>query len=97
MNSESTDYIAQTLGSYEWLSKNEDALKDLFPETWIHFANINTLQLMLKLKILGVDYKTEDQLGRILVILEKVRIVIRDGLFIRRNPNKIFPSKLTSK
>lgn len=93
MDEEHLKALVPTLGNYDWLTKNEDALKNLFPETWTHTANLQVLPLMWNLKMLGVEYSNNDQLAQVLMMLEKFRIVVRDGALIRRNPNRLFPVK----
>lgn len=79
-----------TLGNPEWMKKNEKAIKDMFPETWTHVGNLNGLQLGFQMKLLGIDWRSEEQFGKVMVYLEKVKIILRDGLTIRRNPDSIF-------
>lgn len=82
--------LLDTLGNEEWLKENEEGIKDLLPETWTHMHNINGLQMGLKMKMLGIDWRSQDEFGRVMVFLEKAGFMIRDGLTVRRNPNIIF-------
>ena len=65
----------ELLADKDWLLKNESSLKDLFPEIWTHSANVNFLQLRFKLKLLGIDYRTEEDVSKILTFLTKIGIV----------------------
>jgi len=82
--------LQDTLGNEEWLKKNEDAIKNLLPETWTHMHNLNGLQIGFGLKLLGVDWRSEDEFGRVMLFLERTRLMLRDGLTVRRNPHSGF-------
>lgn len=82
--------LQSTIGNDEWLRKNEKALKEIFPNTWTHMGNLNGLQIAFKFKLLGVDWRSEEQFSKVMVYLEKVKIIIREGYTIKANPNSIF-------
>jgi len=82
--------LQDTIGNEQWLRENETRLKEALPETWAHVRNINGLQLGFKLKLLGLDWRSEEEFGKTMVFLEKIGIMLRDGLTVRRNPNSIF-------
>ena len=82
--------LQDTLGNENWLRKNEDAIKKLLPETWTHMHNLNGLQIGFGLKLLGVDWRSEDEFGRVMLFLERVRLMLRDGLTVKRNPHSVF-------
>lgn len=82
--------LQSTIGNSEWLKQNEQAIKNIFPETWTHMHNLNGLQLGYQFKLLGIDWRSQDEFGKIMVYLEKIKIILRDGLTIRRNPHSIF-------
>ena len=82
--------LQNTLGNREWMKKNEDTIKEILPDTWTHINNLNGLQLAFNLKLLGVDWRSQDEFGRIMIYLEKVGLMLRDGVTVRRNPHKIF-------
>lgn len=52
--------------------------------------NLNGLQLGYQFKLLGIDWRSQEEFGKIMVYLEKIKIILRDGLTIRRNPHSIF-------
>jgi hypothetical protein len=87
---ERTMTLQDTLGNEDWLRKNEDAVKKLLPETWTHMQNLNGLQIGFGLKVLGVDWRSEDEFGRVMLFLERVRFMLRDGLTVKRNPHSVF-------
>lgn len=82
--------LQTTLGNTEWLKKNEQAIKDIFPQTWTHMHNLNGLQLGFKFKLLGIDWRSEDDFGKIMVFLEKTKIILRDGYTVKANPHSVF-------
>lgn len=81
-----------TFGNVEWMKKNEDKIKAELPETWTHIKNkeFSPLALGFTLKVLGVDWRSEDDLVKIMLLLEQLRIVQREGSTIRRSPDSIF-------
>ena len=78
------DKLDDTIRNSQWLAENREELLQLFPETWTHFTNVNQLALRYKLKLLGVDYRTEPQLAECLAKFEQSRILLRDGMLVRR-------------
>ena len=76
----------------QWFKDNEEKIKDLFPETWTHVGNLNGLQIGFKLKLLGIDWRTNEEFSRCMTMLTKAGFAIMNGLLIRRNPNPVkFP------
>lgn len=84
--------LKDTLGNEQWLRANEKAVKDMLPETWTHMNNLNGLQLGFKMKLLGIDWRSEDEFGRVMVFLERIGFMLRDGMTVKRNPHSIFKS-----
>ena len=82
--------LKDTIGNADWLRKNEDAIKEMLPDVWTHIDNLNGLQLGFKLKLLGVDWRGEDEFGKIMVYLEKIGVMLRDGFTVRRNNHSVF-------
>ncbi len=82
--------MVDTLGNKEWLQKNEDAIKKLFPETWTHVRNLNALQVGFGLKVLGCDWRSKDDFRGVMLFLEKARLVLRDDMCVKRNPDRVF-------
>ncbi len=73
-----------TLDNKEWKEKNLPVIKRIFPETWTHTANIDFLKIRFQLKLIGFDYRSDDEVAAILARLEKEKIVLRDGELLRR-------------
>ena len=69
---------------------DEDKLKNILPETWTHVNNLNGLQLGFSLKLLGVDWRSENVFGKIMLFLERIGLLLREGMTVRRNPHSSF-------
>lgn len=83
--------LIQTLGNKDWLIENEDKLSKLLPETWTHIENLNGLKIGFQLKLIGVEWRSTDEFGKVMVFLEKVGIMQRqNGYQVRSNPSSIF-------
>lgn len=83
--------LADTLGNEQWLRENEAKVKALFPDTWTHMENLNGMQIGFQFKLLGIDWRNEQEFGRCMVYLEKLGFLQRqNGLQVRANPSTIF-------
>lgn len=82
--------LMNTLGNEDWLRANEAKVKAMLPETWTHIHNLNGLQLGFRMKLLGIDWRSEDEFGKCMVYLERVGFMLRDGLTVKRNPRSLF-------
>lgn len=85
--------LQNTLGNDQWLRENESAIKKLFPAEWSHASRIDQLKLRWNLKLLGVDYRSEDEFIKILTFFAKIGFVQHDQDFlemIRANPDSVF-------
>ncbi len=78
------------LADKKWLQENEEILKNFFPKTYTHVNNIDSLPIMFKFKLLGIDWRSKEDFRKVLLYLEKVGLILRDGLTIKRNPHSIF-------
>lgn len=81
--------LKDTLCNDQWLRENEDKVKALLPDTWTHVANLNGLQIGYRMKLLNIDWRSEDEFGRVMLFLEKARFMLRDGLLVKRNPHSV--------
>ena len=77
------------LTDINWLKENETDIKNLLPETWTHVQNISVLKIGFGLKLLGVNWQTEDELSKILVYLIRLGMIERDKMLIRRSHNTV--------
>lgn len=82
--------LQSTLGNEDWLRENETEIKSALPETWTHINNLNGLQFGFKLKLLGLDWRSEEEFGKVMFFLERIGLMLRDGQNVRRNPHSIF-------
>lgn len=86
-----SDAIKGTLGSSEWLRSNEAGLKALLPPTWTHVENIDALKIGFGLKVLGVDWRSQDEFAKVMVFLERIGILQRqNGYQVRANHLSVF-------
>jgi len=79
--------LEPTLGNPAWMAEHRDDLRQLFPETWTLGANLNLMAIGFKLKLLGVEWRSMDELSRILAFLTKYGVVIvgENGTQFRRS------------
>lgn len=89
--------LMTTLGNTEWLKKHENEVKELLPKTWTHIENISALKLGFKLKLLGIDWRSEDEFGKVMVFLEKIGFMLRDGYKVRVNNKSVFNTSTIQK
>jgi hypothetical protein len=82
--------LRDTLGNAQWLRDNEEKLRAMLPETWTLATNLDGLRLGFSLKLAGVDWRSEDEFGRVMLFLEKVGIMQRKDYLVRRNPSLVF-------
>jgi hypothetical protein len=82
--------LQETLGNKNWLKNNEDRVKALFPVALTNIQNLNGLKLGTDLRALGVNWRTEKEFEMIMVFLQKLDFIIREGAAIKRNPQRIF-------
>jgi hypothetical protein len=82
--------LQHTLGNETWLRQNEAKLRALLPETWTHIENLNGLKLGFGLKLIGVDWRSPEEFGKVMLFLEKVGIIQRqNGYQVRANHRSI--------
>ena len=77
----------ETLGNEEWLKENYEKLKAVFPQMWTHVANLEGPVIGFKLKVIGIDWRSEAEFGRVLMFFEKIGLIQRDNVLVRANPN----------
>lgn len=76
--------LEDTLGNQKWMEENSAKVKELLPETWTHIRNLNGLQIGFHLKLLGIDWRSENEFGKCMVFFERVGLMKRDGLLVKR-------------
>lgn len=82
--------LQDTLGNENWLKANEDKIKALFPVALTNIQDLNGVKLGADLKNLGVNWRSEKEFEMIMVFLEKLGFLIRDGQAVKRNPHSVF-------
>ena len=83
--------LKNTIGNENWLRENENKLKKLLPETWTHMHNLNGLKIGFGLKLLGIDWRSEEEFGRVMVWIEKIGIMVRQNTYqVRASSQSIF-------
>lgn len=88
--------LRSTLGSELWLRLHEKELREALPKEWTALKAGDGREVAMKaawnLKLVGIDWRTTDEFGRIMVFLEKLGILQRqNGYQVRGNPSSIFP------
>lgn len=78
--------IEDTLANKQWLAQNENVLKALFPAKATNIQHLNAIRIGDALRVIGVDWDTPKEFENIMVFLEKIDFIIREGKTIRRNP-----------
>lgn len=81
--------LVSTLGNSAWLRDNETNLREMLPDTWTLMTNLNGVQIGFRLKLIGVDWRNEDEFSRVMIFLEKVGIMQRKDYLVRRNPDAV--------
>ena len=84
--------LTHTLFDLDWLKNHESELKSVLPDTPTHMQNFDVLPFGYRLKLMGIDWRSPDDLAAILVHLTKIGIIqqVDDVYHIRANPNSIF-------
>lgn len=77
--------LKDTLGNEAWLRSNETAIKSMLPETWTHINNLNGLKLGYQMKVLGIDWRSEEDFGKVMLFFERIHFLLRDGVLVKRN------------
>lgn len=67
--------LVNTLGSADWLQQNEREIRSLFPPEGVMIDQTFFMRLGFKLKLLGADWRSNDELIKSLLFLRKAGIV----------------------
>lgn len=87
-----SDLLRQTIGNEAWWSVHEDEVKALLPSKFVEMRDQTmAMRLGFGLKVLGVDWRTPDEFGGVMVMLEKLGVLQRLGTQVRANPDRVFP------
>lgn len=86
-----SDKLHPTLGNPAWLRENEPKIKALLPDTWTHMENLSGISIGFGLKVLGVEWSSDEEFAKIMIFLERIGIMQRtNGYSVRANPDSIF-------
>ena len=55
--------------------------------------NLNGLQIGYRMKLLGIDWRSQDEFGKCMVYLERIGFMLHDGLTVKRNPRSLFDAQ----
>lgn len=67
--------IQQTLGNESWVQANLPALRNMFPATPTKIDLGVFLSVGFKIKVLGVEWRDENDLPKIMSFLQKLKII----------------------
>ena len=86
--------LTHTLFDLDWLRNHESTLKSVLPTTSTHIQNFDTLKFGYRLKLMGIDWRSTDDLAFILVHLTRIGILVQIDMYhVQANPNSIFDEK----
>jgi len=74
-----TPALLATVGNSVWVHENTDKLKQALPQEWSEPAEAFGLPFRFKIKLAGVDYKTEGELSEVLALLYSSGLLLRQG------------------
>lgn len=89
----------QQIKSPEWLSENEETLRKLFSQEWKEYTQADALRMGFQLKLMGIDWRSEMEFGKAMVILISTGVVMTrhqpDGaLELKANPIWVPPLEI---
>ena len=96
MDDSNIEEAKNKLTNLAWLADNEGALKNMFPEEWTSVKNVDGLKMAYALKLLGIDWRTEEEYAQIMAYLSNLEIYLSDvktpiqNTMIKRNPEDLF-------
>lgn len=97
MSPEFAKSMVETFANERWMSDidNIQKLKGLLPSTWTHMSNLNGIQIGYHMKLLGIEWRNNEEFARVMMFLEKIGLLERKDVFqIRSNPNFVFKKEL---
>lgn len=67
------------------IEDNANNILKLLPTSWMHVDNFELLPFCFQLKLFGIDWRSIDDLARIMTYIETIGLLERDGDLIRGN------------
>lgn len=74
-----TPSIESTLGNSVWVHENTDKLKQALPQDWSDPTEAFGLPFRYKIKLAGVDYKTDAELACVIELLHHSGLLLQQG------------------
>lgn len=71
--------LQSTIGNDAWMHANAAKIRASLPEEWTTADQSLMLSIGFKLKLLGIDWRSEKEFGGCMVLLEKVGLMERRG------------------
>lgn len=82
--------LSSTLGNKEWLKINEEKIKASFPQSWTPMQDVDAVKIAYALKMVGVNWSSKQEFGRIMVFFEKIGFLLRaEGNQVQANKIKV--------
>lgn len=81
--------LEQSIGNPDWVIQNEKALKELFPEDWVHFSQLSADEISNRLQCLRVELLDDDRLMKALRFFLHLGIADVDGAMVRRGQRAV--------
>ena len=82
--------LQETLGNDAWMKTNLEAIRSWFPVQWEYPSPDFMHQVGFKMKLLGIDWRENTDLGKAFAFFERTGIIERNGIpptiQIRRRP-----------
>jgi hypothetical protein len=83
------------LANKDWWDKNTGAVKEMLPKTWTHMENINGMRIGFAMKLIGIDWRNENDFGRVMIFFERIGIMQRQNVYqLRVNPHWEFTPEM---
>jgi len=80
----------KTLMNIDWLKVHEKAINAIFPKQWTSVGDISIRSICLRMKGMGIECDSLEELNCIVHYLEVIGVVEREGSKVRGNPESIF-------
>lgn len=73
-----TSALQSTLGNFTWVDQHKEALKALLPLDWTPFNDAFGLPFMYRIKLLGIDYRSDHDVASMLAMFETSGLLLHD-------------------
>jgi hypothetical protein len=67
------------------IKENELKIRNLLPETWTHVANLDPVKIGFNLKLIGFDWRTNQEYAAFMGHLQKLKILELKNMLTRRS------------